>query len=69
MRDEIMKLSISNDDEEVAYLYLPDHPGKGTIGCTLKQIQLIDLIGRYSGPDIILDFGNSDTLIGIEILA
>jgi uncharacterized protein YuzE len=61
-------LSISDDDEDVGYLTLPKHPGKGTPGAVRKQTRLLDLV-KYVGPDIFLDFDMDGNLIGIEILA
>jgi uncharacterized protein YuzE len=63
-----MKLEISEDDEDVAYLILPGHPGRGTTGSVVKQTRLLNLL-EYTGPDIHLDFDNDGNLIGIEILA
>jgi hypothetical protein len=53
---------------DVAYISLPDHPGKGTGGTTNKQLRLRDLVKDYKGPDIYLDFDKENRLIGIEIL-
>ena len=63
-----MTLTISDDDEDVAYLALPAHPGPGTHGAVAKQTRLLDLM-TYVGPDLYLDFDQDGTLIGIEILA
>jgi hypothetical protein len=63
-----MTLTISDDDEEVAYLTLPRHPGRGSAGAVVRQTKLRDLM-RYSGPDIYLDFDKDGYLIGVEILA
>jgi hypothetical protein len=67
MKSKIL-LSISEDDENVAYLALPEHPGQGTLRATAKQIRLRDLMA-YSGADIHLDFDKDGQLIGLEILA
>jgi hypothetical protein len=64
-----IELTISADDENVAYFKLPDHPGHGVQGIVAKQLRLRDLCGSYKGPDIFLDFDKKDCLIGIEILA
>jgi hypothetical protein len=61
-------LSISEDDENVAYLALPDHPGRGAVGATAKQVRLRDLI-EYAGPDLYLDLDKDGKLIGVEILS
>lgn len=61
-------LRISEDDDSVAYLVLPDHPGEGTPGATSKQIRLYDIL-KYDGPDIYLDLDSRGRLIGLEILA
>jgi hypothetical protein len=60
-------LKISKDDEDVAYLKLPGHPGTKS-GVVKKSVSLRDLFGEYSGPDIILDFSEGKKLIGIEII-
>jgi len=62
-----MELRVSADDDGVAYLRLPDHPGT-LPGVVKKTIRLRDLVAGYSGPDIHLDFDKNDVLIGIEIL-
>lgn len=61
-------LTVSDDDKNVAYLALPDHPGRGTPGVTAQQRRLRDLM-PYSGPDLYLDFDKDGRLIGVEILA
>jgi hypothetical protein len=66
--DNKITLTISEDDDEVAYLELPGHPGKGVSGAVGKQIRLLDLTA-YDGPDIYLDFDSKGHLIGLEILA
>jgi uncharacterized protein YuzE len=63
------KLEISEDDADVAYLYLPSHPGKGTPGVVSKQICLSDEVEGYKGPEIYLDFDENGMLIGMEMLA
>jgi len=60
-------LEISEDDEDVAYLKLPDHPGTRP-GVVKKTVNLRKIIGDYSGPDLNLDFDGSNVLIGVEIL-
>lgn len=54
-------------DDDVAYLTLPDHPGRATRGCVAKQTRLYDVI-QYNGPDILLDFDKNGRLIGVEVL-
>ena len=61
------ELRISGDDENVAYLKLPGHPGTKP-GVVKRTVSLRDLFGKYDGPDIYLDFGEGDKLIGLEIL-
>lgn len=51
-----------------AYLSLPTHPGEPGDWRMSKTIQLIDLIGSYEGPEVILDFGPDGQLDGIEVL-
>jgi hypothetical protein len=62
------ELLVSEDDTEVAYLRLPSHPG--TSPCKMsKSVRLVDLIGKYEGPDVVLDFDMKGVLVGIEVLA
>ena len=64
-----MKLEISQDDSDTAYLYLPDHPGKGKHAVVTKQVRLFDVIKNYNGPDVYIDIDDAGKAIGIEILA
>ena len=61
-------LTVSEDDPDVAYLQLPDHPGEETYNAVAKTFRLLEVIPNYKGPDIYLDFGHDEKLIGIEIL-
>ncbi len=61
------ELRVSEDDQDVAYLRLPSHPGET---CKMsKSIRLAELMDSYSGPDVVLDFDQEGVLVGIEILA
>lgn len=62
-----IKLMVSKDDPEVAYLYLPDHPGKGKNANIVNQIRLYDLIENFKGPDIYIDINEKGQAVGIEI--
>ena len=62
-----MQLDISEDDDEVAYLRLPTHPGTAP-GIARRSVRLRELLKDYKGPDINLDFDEGDVLIGIEIV-
>lgn len=62
-----MKLE-SNEDGDLAYLFLPKHPGKGVPGVTVKQYFLHSLIGNYQGPEIVLDFDKDGEIIGMEFM-
>jgi len=62
------KLHISEDDDEVAYLELPAHPGLGKHNVVKKSIRLYQLIENYKGTDLHFDFDETGQLIGIEIL-
>jgi uncharacterized protein YuzE len=64
-----IELKISQDDQDVAYISLPNHPGKEISGVVVKQLRLIELCEDYKGPDVYLDFDKDRRLIGIEILA
>ncbi len=69
MKKEKIKLKLSKDDEDVAYVYLPEHPKVTSKGLVKRQVRLFDLIKNYKGPDIYLDFDKNNHLIGIEILS
>ena len=59
--------TVSDDDQDVAYLRLPGHPGTAP-GVVKRTLCLRELVGNYAGPDVNLDFGEGDVLIGIEIV-
>lgn len=67
--NEKIYLKVSEDDPDVAYLYLPGHPGEGKRGIVVKQIRLLHVIDNYKGPDLYLDIDSEGKVIGIEILA
>lgn len=58
----------NNKDGDMAYLFMPKHPGKGIPGVTAKQISLHSIIPNYQGPEIFLDFDKSGEIIGMEFL-
>ena len=62
-----IELKISEDDCDVGYLSLPNHPGKGNHSIVAKQIDLREYI-QYKGPSIYLDFDEDNNIIGIEIV-
>lgn len=61
-------LKVSEDDPDVAYLYLPGHPGEKKENIIKTQIRLCDIIKNYKGPDLYLDIDQEDNVVGIEIL-
>lgn len=63
-----IELKVSDDDPDVAYVSLPDHPGAGAAGCVKKTLRLLEVIPEYKGADIMLDFDADNRIIGIEIL-
>ena len=64
-----IELKVSPEDEDVGYLYLPDHPRNSATKVVGKQLELRDIVEGYHGPDVYLDFDKEGTLIGIEVLA
>lgn len=62
-----IELVVSEDDEDVAYLSLPQHPGS-VASVVKKSIRLRDILGSYEGPDLVMDFDEHNALIGLEIL-
>lgn len=67
MAEKKISLAVSADDQDVAYLYLPGHPGRGVPGVA-KQVRLSSLL-TYKGPDLFLDFDCDGQLVGVEVLA
>ncbi len=67
MAEKKISLAVSAGDQDVAYLYLPGHPGRGTPGVA-RQVRLSSLM-TYKGPDLFLDFDGDGQLVGVEILA
>ena len=67
MAEKKISLAVSADDQDVAYVYLPGHPGPGAHGGA-RQVRLSSLL-QYEGPDLYLDFDGQGQLIGVEILA
>ena len=63
-----IELHLSSGGKEVAYVSLPDHPGKGTVGVVMKQVRLRDIYPDYKGADLYFDFDKDNRLIGVEIL-
>jgi hypothetical protein len=66
MAEQKISLTISADDHDVAYLYLPGHAGRGT-PAVAKQVRLSSLL-TYKGPDLFLDFDADGQLVGVEVL-
>jgi hypothetical protein len=62
-----IELKVSEDDDSVAYVYLPEHPGPGKRSVVAKQVRLSSLL-TYKGPDIVMDLDNDGRLIGIEVI-
>ena len=60
-------LKISEDDENVGYVYLPKHPKILTLGIVRRTIGLSDIMKDYKGIPVYLDFDEEGELIGIEI--
>ena len=63
----MIDLKVSEDDEDVGYVFLPEHPRSG-VGVVKKTIELRQLVPDLKGPDVNLDFDADGVLIGIEII-
>ena len=63
-----IKLLISQDDPEVAYLTMPGRPGKGKYGVVGRTVRLSSILGQYEGAEVNFDFSGDGRLIGIEII-
>jgi hypothetical protein len=65
-RTRNFELVLSEGKHEVAYLKLPTHPtGEWR---TSRSLRLFDLMGKYEGPDVVLDFDEEGVLVGIEVV-
>lgn len=62
------QFDLSEDDDEVAYLELPTHPGSNA-GVVKRTVSLRDVLGPDVGPDVNLDFDAGGVLVGIEVIA
>lgn len=67
MENNKITLKISEDDNQVGYIYLPKHSRKEK-GIVKKSISIDQLISDYKGIPLIFDFDKDNELIGIEIL-
>jgi len=65
-RTKKFELVLSEGKHEVAYLKLPTHPTEQWRAS--KSLRLFDLIGKYEGPDVVLDFDEQGVLVGIEVV-
>jgi uncharacterized protein YuzE len=63
-----IRLEVSPTDPDVAYLYLPDHPGRAH-GARARQVRLASIIPGYRGADLVLDFDKHGRVVGVEVLA
>lgn len=59
-------LTVSADDPNVAYLRLPTH--QGDMAKVSRSVRVEDVLGKYEGPDVVLDFDASGVLVGIEVV-
>jgi hypothetical protein len=59
------KFELNLTGATTAYLRLPTHPGvlRGA-----RTVPLVDLMGAYKGPYVVLDFDSEGVLVGIEII-
>jgi len=67
MPEKQFKLKISDGEGISAYLYLPDHPGSGTVGVAVTQVSLKELYPNYKGAAVYFDFDREGVLIGIGV--
>ena len=61
-------LKLSDDGDQVGYLYLPKHPKKTIVGLVTKTIGIHEMINDYKGIPLYFDFNKEGELIGIEIV-
>ncbi|OYX45795.1 MAG: hypothetical protein B7Y90_18225 [Alphaproteobacteria bacterium 32-64-14] len=63
-----IELELFSNQARIAYVTLPKHPGSAS-KIAHKMVRLESLIPGYEGPEVLLDFGDNNELIGIEILS
>jgi len=68
MRKKEILLKLSKSNPKIGYIYLANHPGPGIAGACVKRMALAELIDKYIGPPVYLDFDKKGELIGIEII-
>jgi hypothetical protein len=61
----IGKYELEVTGKTTAYLRLPTHPGelRGA-----RSVPLVDVMGKYNGPYVVLDFDKDGMLVGIEVV-
>jgi len=69
MNEKKIRVEISGDDSDTAYVALPGCPDQPQFGIVAKTICLDGLLDDFKGPRLNLDFNRDGVLIGIEILA
>lgn len=67
-RDSKFELEISEPDLDVAYVLLPDHPGRGTPKAVVRSQAVSELVDLGGSIEIVIDFDANDQPVGIEIL-
>jgi hypothetical protein len=68
MTEKKIRLKMTNEYSDSAYVALPGHPEQLEPGIASKTICLDDVLDGFKGPRINLDFNKDGVLIGIEIL-
>jgi uncharacterized protein YuzE len=68
VRQRKIEVQTSKEDADIAYILLPEHPGRGTNGAVATQVRLSSILS-YKGSEIYLDLDRNGQLIGLEILA
>jgi len=65
MADGKIEFRMSDGDDQVAYISLPDFRSGEKV---VRQLRFDDIIPNYKGIDVYLDFNARDELVGIEIV-
>ena len=68
MKEKKIRVRMSADDSDSAYVALPGCPDQAQFGIVARTICLDDVVENFKGPRINLDFNKDGLLIGIEIL-
>ncbi len=66
MTEDQDEIRIRYGDDKIAYIELPGYP-RGRDLKISRSLRLVDLIGKYDGPELIMDFDADGRLVGLDV--